>query len=63
MIRDHVLWSEKTRKAPRGRLRFPRRHRPMLSLFSFRHEPKNIADLDAITFGCSPRSTMTGVSI
>lgn len=46
MIRNHVRWSE----AMAGRLAattdFRVTTRPVLSLFSFRHEPGNITDLD-----------------
>jgi aromatic-L-amino-acid decarboxylase len=46
MIRNHVRWSEKLA----GRLSAVADFRivtgPMLSLFSFRHEPKTISDLD-----------------
>ena len=47
MIRNHVRWSEKLAgrlaKAPGFRISSP----PMLSLFSFRHEPAVVPDLDA----------------
>jgi aromatic-L-amino-acid/L-tryptophan decarboxylase len=47
VIRNHVAWSEKLAaqlsKTPNFRITTP----PMLSLFSFRHEPKGVADLDA----------------
>jgi aromatic-L-amino-acid decarboxylase len=47
MIRDHVRWSEKLAKRLAGASDFRVVTGPMLSLFSFRHEPKNITDLDA----------------
>jgi len=47
MIRDHVRWSEKLAKRLAAASDFRVVTGPMLSLFSFRHEPKNIADLDA----------------
>jgi aromatic-L-amino-acid/L-tryptophan decarboxylase len=47
MIRDHVRWSEKLAKRLAGASDFRIVTGPVLSLFSFRHEPKNIADLDA----------------
>jgi aromatic-L-amino-acid/L-tryptophan decarboxylase len=46
MIRDHVRWSEglaaRLATAPHFRIATA----PMLSLFSFRHEPEGVADLD-----------------
>src|SRR5262249_15353086 len=46
MIRNHVAWSQKfaarLAATPDFRITTP----PMLSLFSFRHEPKHVADLD-----------------
>jgi aromatic-L-amino-acid decarboxylase len=47
MIRDHVRWSEKLARRLAAVPDFRVVTRPILSLFSFRHEPKNIADLDA----------------
>lgn len=47
VIRNHVKWSvalaEKLRATPNFRITTE----PMLSLFSFRHEPEGVADLDA----------------
>jgi aromatic-L-amino-acid/L-tryptophan decarboxylase len=46
MIRNHVMWSQtlatRLAAAPGFRITTP----PMLSLFSFRHEPKSVSDLD-----------------
>jgi aromatic-L-amino-acid decarboxylase len=46
MIRNHVTWSQKVARrlaeTPGFRVTTP----PMLSLFSFRHEPQGVADLD-----------------
>jgi aromatic-L-amino-acid decarboxylase len=47
MIRNHVRWSEKLAARLAAAADFRLTSTPMLSLFSFRHEPKNIADLDA----------------
>jgi aromatic-L-amino-acid decarboxylase len=46
MIRNHVRWSKNlaTRLAAASDFRVTTS--PILSLFSFRHEPKNIIDLD-----------------
>jgi aromatic-L-amino-acid/L-tryptophan decarboxylase len=46
MIRNHVRWSEKLAARLAAVTDFHVTTGPMLSLFSFRHEPKNIADLD-----------------
>jgi aromatic-L-amino-acid decarboxylase len=46
MIRDHVRWSEKLAARLSAVDDFRVVTGPMLSLFSFRHEPKTIADLD-----------------
>jgi aromatic-L-amino-acid decarboxylase len=46
MIRNHVRWSEKLATRLAAATDFRVTTGPMLSLFSFRHEPKNIADLD-----------------
>ena len=46
MIRDHVRWSEKLAKRLAASSGFRVITGPMLSLFSFRHEPGNVADLD-----------------
>jgi aromatic-L-amino-acid/L-tryptophan decarboxylase len=46
MIRNHVRWSEKLAARLAAETDFRVTTGPMLSLFSFRHEPKNIADLD-----------------
>jgi aromatic-L-amino-acid/L-tryptophan decarboxylase len=47
MIRNHVLWSENLAKRLASTPNFRVVTEPMLSLFSFRHEPKGIDDLDA----------------
>jgi aromatic-L-amino-acid/L-tryptophan decarboxylase len=47
MIRNHVAWSEDLAKRLAATPNFRVVTQPMLSLFSFRHEPKGIADLDA----------------
>ncbi len=47
MIRNHVIWSENLAKRLSATENFRIVTRPMLSLFTFRHEPKGIADLDA----------------
>jgi aromatic-L-amino-acid/L-tryptophan decarboxylase len=47
MIRNHVRWSETLARRLADAPDFRVVTGPMLSLFSFRHEPKNIADLDA----------------
>jgi aromatic-L-amino-acid/L-tryptophan decarboxylase len=46
MIRNHVRWSEKLAKRLAETAGFRVTTGPMLSLFSFRHEPPNVADLD-----------------
>ena len=46
MIRNHVRWSEKLAKRLAAVSGFRVTTGPMLSLFSFRHEPRNVADLD-----------------
>jgi aromatic-L-amino-acid decarboxylase len=47
MIRNHVRWSEKVAARLGATAGFRVTSAPMLSLFSFRHEPKGVADLDA----------------
>lgn len=47
MIRNHVRWSEKLAARLAATTNFRVTTGPMLSLFSFRHEPQNVADLDA----------------
>lgn len=47
MIRNHVTWSQKVAKRLAATPNFRITSAPMLSLFSFRHEPKGVADLDA----------------
>ena len=46
MIRNHVLWSEKLAARLAKETDFRVTSAPMLSLFSFRHEPKGVTDLD-----------------
>ncbi len=46
MIRNHVLWSEKLAERLAKETDFRVTSAPMLSLFSFRHEPKGVKDLD-----------------
>ncbi len=46
MIRNHVKWSECLAEKLARVANFRITSKPMLSLFSFRHEPKNVADLD-----------------
>ena len=46
MIRNHVRWSEKLAKRLAAVPGFRIATGPMLSLFSFRHEPKHVGDLD-----------------
>jgi aromatic-L-amino-acid/L-tryptophan decarboxylase len=46
MIRNHVRWSEKLATRLAAATDFRVTTDPMLSLFSFRHEPKAISDLD-----------------
>lgn len=47
MIRNHVAWSQKVAKRLAATPDFRITSTPMLSLFSFRHEPTNVTDLDA----------------
>jgi aromatic-L-amino-acid decarboxylase len=47
MIRNHVRWSERLASRLAAAADFRVVTGPMLSLFSFRHEPDNIGDLDA----------------
>jgi aromatic-L-amino-acid/L-tryptophan decarboxylase len=47
MIRNHVRWSEGLAKRLSSTPNFRIVTEPMLSLFSFRHEPKGATDLDA----------------
>lgn len=47
MIRNHVTWSQKLAKRLAATPNFRITSVPMLSLFSFRHEPKDVSDLDA----------------
>jgi aromatic-L-amino-acid/L-tryptophan decarboxylase len=47
IIRNHVTWAEQLAERLRKTDEFRIVTEPMLSLFSFRHEPKGIADLDA----------------
>ena len=47
MIRNHVTWSQGVASRLATTADFRVTTPPMLSLFSFRHEPKGIADLDA----------------
>jgi aromatic-L-amino-acid/L-tryptophan decarboxylase len=46
MIRNHVRWSERLAKRLAAVAGFRIATGPMLSLFSFRHEPKRVGDLD-----------------
>jgi aromatic-L-amino-acid/L-tryptophan decarboxylase len=46
MIRNHVRWSEKLAARLGEEHGFRLTSTPMLSLFSFRHEPKGVSDLD-----------------
>jgi aromatic-L-amino-acid decarboxylase len=46
MIRDHVAWSRKVAARLAATPDFRITTQPVLSLFSFRHEPKHLADLD-----------------
>ena len=46
MIRNHVRWSERLAKRLAAVPGFRIATGPMLSLFSFRHEPKHVGDLD-----------------
>jgi aromatic-L-amino-acid decarboxylase len=47
MIRNHVAWSQALAERLRGEPDFELVTEPMLSLFSFRHRPAGVADLDA----------------
>lgn len=47
MIRNHVAWAGKLAKRIEAEPGFELVTHPMLSLFSFRHTPEGIADLDA----------------
>ncbi len=47
MIRNHVTWSQKVATRLAATPDFRITSAPMLSLFSFRHEPKGVPDLDA----------------
>jgi aromatic-L-amino-acid/L-tryptophan decarboxylase len=47
VIRNHVAWSEKLASKLAATPGFRITTQPMLSLFSFRHEPPGITDLDA----------------
>jgi aromatic-L-amino-acid/L-tryptophan decarboxylase len=47
MIRNHVAWSEELAKRLAATPNFRIVSQPMLSLFSFRHEPNGVVDLDA----------------
>ena len=47
MIRNHVTWSQGVASRLAATPDFRITTLPMLSLFSFRHEPKGVADLDA----------------
>jgi aromatic-L-amino-acid/L-tryptophan decarboxylase len=49
MIRNHVRWSEALAQQLTGAAGFRIVSAPMLSLFSFRHEPDGVADLNAHT--------------
>lgn len=46
MIRNHVTWSQKVAKRLAATADFRITTPPMLSLFTFRHEPKGVSDLD-----------------
>jgi aromatic-L-amino-acid/L-tryptophan decarboxylase len=46
MIRNHVGWAEALAARLAGTANFRISSAPMLSLFSFRHEPKDVVDLD-----------------
>jgi aromatic-L-amino-acid/L-tryptophan decarboxylase len=46
MLRNHVRWAEKLAARLGGKTDFKVTSAPMLSLFSFRHEPKGVSDLD-----------------
>ncbi len=46
MIRNHVRWSEKLARRLASVRDFKVGSAPMLSLFSFRHEPEGVVDLD-----------------
>lgn len=47
MIRNHVAWSQGLCERLRAEADFEIATEPMLSLFSFRHRPAGVADLDA----------------
>ena len=47
VIRNHVRWAEILAEGLRGTPGFRIVTEPMLSLFSFRHEPEGVVDLDA----------------
>jgi aromatic-L-amino-acid/L-tryptophan decarboxylase len=47
MIRDHVAWSRELAEAIAREPGFEIVTQPMLSLFTFRHVPHRVADLDA----------------
>ena len=47
VIRNHVKWSVQLAEQLRATPNFYITTEPMLSLFSFRHEPKTVSDLDA----------------
>ena len=47
IIRNHVTWSVELSERLRAKPNFRITTEPMLSLFSFRHEPKSVGDLDA----------------
>ena len=47
VIRNHVKWSVQLADRLRNTPNFRITTEPMLSLFSFRHEPKSVSDLDA----------------
>jgi aromatic-L-amino-acid/L-tryptophan decarboxylase len=47
MIRNHISWSENLARKLAGVKDFCITSAPMLSLFSFRHEPEYVADLNA----------------
>ncbi len=51
MIRDHVAWSRAAAQKLAAEPDFEIVTEPMLSLFSFRHAPADVADLDAHNLG------------
>ena len=64
MIRNHVAWSERLAGRLRGRPDFEIVTEPMLSLFSFRHEPPAGAGFrPAQSCAWSTQSTTTAASI